>query len=237
MIELYVYKKPENSQLLNLSSFCAKSEAFMKFAQIDHTVIEFDGNPAKFSKGKLPIIKDNGEIIEDSSFIEEYLSQKFKLDFNNHLSKVDHAIGFSLSKLAKETLYWTLLSERWFVDENWLRLREQFFGTLPRVIKPFISNMVRRNTKKSSYGHGIGRHTRDEIDQIGRKCLQSISDFLGEKRFLFGDKISTYDISLYAVLSNALMSDLNPKLQGYAQKMANLNKYVESVSEQLVGDS
>ncbi len=232
MIELYVFQKPNNPLLLNLSSFCAKSEAFLKFAKIEHKIVEYSGDPGKFSKSKLPIIKDNEQTIEDSSFIEEYLIEKYKLNLNDHLSESDKAIGFSFSKLMEEYLYWSILSERWFVDENWFKLRELFFGTAPKLIRPLISNMVKKNIKKSARGHGMGRHSQEEIHKLGKKCIKSVSDFLANKKFLLGEQISTYDISCYAVISNVLHCELNPKLQRYAQENhSNLNQYITRVSK------
>jgi len=36
--------------------------------------------------------------------------------------------------------------------------------------------------------HGIGRHSSEEIQKIGCDDVQAISDFLGDKPFMMGDK-------------------------------------------------
>lgn len=37
-------------------------------------------------------------------------------------------------------------------------------------------------------GHGIGRHSSDEVQKIGCDDVQAISDFLGDKPFIMGEK-------------------------------------------------
>ncbi len=35
---------------------------------------------------------------------------------------------------------------------------------------------------------GIGRHSQDDVDAIGKEDLKALSEYLGKKKFLTGDK-------------------------------------------------
>ncbi len=61
--------------------------------------------------------------------------------------------------------------------------------------------------KTKLWHHGIGKHSRDEIVKIGLDDLKALSDFLGEKKFFFGDKPVTVS-RLFFPLSPARHSSL-----------------------------
>jgi len=233
MIKLFVFQKPKLDEVLNYSAFCAKTEAFLRFNKIEHEVIYFQGNPAKFKNSKLPVIQDGDKYICDSYFIEEYLSQKFDIKIDEHLSGIDKANGFAYSKMCEEFLYWSLLCERWFIDENWQKLKAKFFGEVPALLRGFVTNMIRKNIKKSTVGHGMGRHSDQEIHNFGVKCIEAVSMFLGDKTFFLGDQISSYDFIIHSYVSNALFIGLNPKLQKEANKYSNLLSYSDRVLKSL----
>ena len=58
------------------------------------------------SKGKVPWISYNDEVIEDSNFCIEYLDKKFGIDLNQHLSPESKAIGRAFQKMVEENTYW-----------------------------------------------------------------------------------------------------------------------------------
>lgn len=225
MIELIVYPTPDNPKLINNSPFCAKTEILLKLAKIEHKVTNFTGNPAKFKNAKLPVIKYQNKQICDSSLIHQFLCKEFGLDLDCKLTASERAQGYAFSKMAEEFLYWSLLHERWMIDSNWESMREVYFGHLPKLIKGFLSNMVRKSVAKSSFGHGMGRHSDKEILQFGKDSIQAISDFLGEKDFFLGNSVSSYDTSIYAFVASLLHSTFGPELKKEAQSKENLVNY------------
>ena len=50
------------------------------------------------------------------------------------------------------------------------------------------------------WSHGMGRHTEQEIFEIAVKDLVAVSEILGPKKFLFGDKPCLADASLFAFI-------------------------------------
>lgn len=225
MVELIVYPRAQKPQLINNSPFCSKTEIFLRINNIDHKVTDFNGNPAKFANSKLPVIQHKGQTIVDSSWIQKYLEREFNIDMDSHLSDAERAQGFAFAKMAEEYLYWSILHERWFIDENWFRLRSMYFGHMPGLLRGFLSNMIRNSLKKSAVGHGMSRHSDTDIHTMGQECIKAFSDFIGDRPFLLGEKVSSYDTSIYAFVSSALHSDLGPKLTEEVLKYENLIEY------------
>ncbi len=233
MIELYSFPKPDNPNLFNASPFCAKTEAYLKYNNIDFRYKAFNGNPAKFPKGKLPVIKHDNKTVCDSWFIEEYLNKTFNIDLDKHLNETDQGISFAYRKMFDEYLYWAILNERWMVDENFTQLKKSFFAHVPGVLRSFITNIVRKGQEKRLNGHGMGNHDTDEIHRLGARCVDAFAKLLGDRQFAFGDQVSSLDITAWAYLSNIKYLDLNPRLQAALNEHANLESYIQRMNEQL----
>ena len=50
-------------------------------------------------------------------------------------------------------------------------------------------------------GQGIGRHTTEEIRELGIKDMKALSDYLGDKPFVMGDKPTVLDCTLFGFMS------------------------------------
>ncbi|NRA68013.1 MAG: glutathione S-transferase family protein [Pseudobacteriovorax sp.] len=233
MIELIVYPKSRESRLINPSPFCAKTEILLRLLGLKYSITEFKGNPGKFPYKKLPVIKDQDQIIADSSLIQDYLLRKHNLSIDEHLNKEDCAIGFAFCKMLEEFFYWSLLHERWFIDENWNRLKQVYFSHIPKIIRNPFTTFVRAATKKSAIGHGMSRHTDENIMKMGKTALNALSDFLGEKAYLLGDKPSSYDTTAFAFVASILHSPLGPTLKQHGESLSNLKRYDERMYESL----
>ncbi|MFK7866779.1 MAG: glutathione S-transferase family protein [Alphaproteobacteria bacterium] len=233
MLELIVYPKSKEAGVLSFSPFCAKSEALLRFAKIDFKCTEFTGNPAKFSNSKLPVLRDGSREIHDSALIEAYLVDKFSLKLDDHLSETEKAQGFAFSRMQDEYLYWAVLCERWLEDENFAKLRDRYFAAIPSLIRPIMTGMIRSSMKKSTIGHGMGRHDPETRFQFGKAAIDALAQQLGDKPFLFGDQISSYDLTAHSFISNCLYIDLAPKLQAHAKSIKSLEPYAQRVFELL----
>jgi hypothetical protein len=108
-------------------------------------------------------------------------------DPDHRLTPAERAIGVAFRRMAKEHLYWVMMHIRW--RENWdaytAMLRpgmlalaggdgEQVEGLLQQARKSMLEQLL---------GHGMGRHSAEEIHQIGIHDVTAISDFLADKPF------------------------------------------------------
>lgn len=181
-------------------------------------------DPRKAPKGKLPFINDNGFIIADSALIIDYLQKKYAVNLDAHLSKEQQGISLAMQRLIEEHLYWILLFSRWCDKENWQITKPEFFGKKRGIILNYLAETVRKRQFKVLHHHGIGRHTKNEMYEFGLKDLQALDAiFVGP--FVFGEKPSSLDACLYAVLANIIVPPIQSVLQTYAKENAKFLGY------------
>src|SRR6478609_8917732 len=103
--------------LRTASPFGLKLEAYMKLAGIPYRVENFDGNPSKAPKGKIPFITDDdGRKLGDSALIIQHLIAKHGDKLDAHLTPAERAVGHALRRMTEEALYFAVLYSRWVDD-------------------------------------------------------------------------------------------------------------------------
>lgn len=228
MIELYKFGPMEN--ISDPSSFCVKVEAYLKMAGLDyeaHSGVKYLGGAPK---GKLPYIRDDGRDIGDSSFIFWYLKDKYGDSLDGRLTAEEQATTHAFMKMVDENLYWVMVHARWKLDHNWAILRRHFFGGIPFPLRAIVERMARRDVLKALHGHGIGRHSDDEIVEIAHRDLRSLSHFLGDKDYFFGDRPSSLDATVYGILAEMiLLETFTAPAFDKAREFPNLVAYVHRV--------
>lgn len=222
MITLYQF--PPVWGLPNGSPFCMKVEAYLRMTGLPYRFAP-NADIRKAPKRKFPVIEDNGKTIPDSGFILEYLQQTYGDKLDAHLAPAERAVALALRRLLEENLYWCMLYARWGVAENWRITRAAYFDFMPPVIRPLIAGMIRRQTLKALRGHGMGRHTPEEIYRIGKTDIGALSNFLADKPFFMGAQPTALDASAYAFLANLLWAPTRSPLTAHAESLPNLAAY------------
>jgi glutathione S-transferase len=223
MITLYTFGQMFG--LADPSPFVTKTLVQMKMSGLP-----FEVNTkgfAKAPKGKLPYINDDGEIIADSTFIRWHLEKKYGIDLDTGLTAEQRAIGWAFEKMCEEHLYWAILDGRWSVDKNFDKGPRRFFDAAPAPIRPLIIGKVRRDVKRTLHGQGFGRHSRELIETLAKRDLDAISDFLGDKPFLFGNDPHAADASVYGSVASALCPLFDTAIKDHAQSFPNLVAYAK----------
>jgi glutathione S-transferase len=223
MITLYTFGKAFG--LPDPSPFVTKADVLLKMSGIAYT--STIGNMRTAPKRKLPYIDDDGAKIADSTFIRLHLETKRGVDFDKHLSNYEKGIAWAVEKMLEEQLYWAIIHERWLVDENFHKGPAIFFATVPGLIRPLITSMVRKRIRKNLYGHGIGRHTRDEIITLASRAIDSLAQVLGDKTYLMGDQKCGADATVFAFVMGALAPSFDTPLRMHMEQHRNLIAYYE----------
>ncbi|CAH3123258.1 unnamed protein product [Porites lobata] len=207
---------------------CLKLETFLRMTKIPYES-EYG---MKFSKkGKVPWIEFNGREIADSNFCIRFLMKEFRVDMDSHLNFTDRAIGHSVRRMLEENTYWTLVYYRWLSDFA-PRMREKLFGQLFLPLKYLVFYMIKRKVWKDLWSHGIGRHTEQEIYGIAERDLLAVSEILGQKKFLFGDKPCLADAGLFAFIAgSALDCPTSPFSKIIKTKATNLGEHAQRMKE------
>jgi len=122
-------------------------------------------------------------------------------------------------------LYWNLLWARWIDDFGWNGAKQFLDTMLPVPLKYFLPNIIRKETRKVLIGMGTGRLTRDEIIQLAKEDLNALSNFLGNKKYLMGDKISSVDCVVYGFITVLVDTSLAVIITEYAKTIRNLVDY------------
>lgn len=222
MITLYQF--PPVWGLPNGSPFCMKVETYLRMVGLPYRFAP-NADIRKAPKGKFPVIEDNGKTIPDSGFILEYLQQAYGDKLDARLSPAERAVALAMRRLLEENLYWCMLYARWGVEENWRITRAAYFGFIPSIVRPLIAGMIRKQTLKALHGHGMGRHTQEEIYHIGKTDISALSNFLADKPFFMGTQPSSLDASAYASLANLLWAPTRSPLAAHAESLPNLVAY------------
>ncbi len=217
-------------ELPNYSPFCVKAEVLLKMAGLPYEIEELN-DPTKTPKGKLPMLRDGEELIPDSEFILYYLQDEKGIDFDTHLSDKEKAQAHAFAKMIDERTYWALVHDRWIDPEHWPKIREFWFGDMPFFLKPIITPMIQKSVKKNLHGHGIGRHSFEEIAKLASKDIKAIADQLADQNFMFGDKPCTADASTYGFLVSLLHAPLPSKTIRILENYPALKDYVKRCNE------
>lgn len=228
MIKLFQF--PPLWGLPSGSPFCAKVETYLRMVGLPYETVN-DADVRKAPKRKFPVIQDDSRRIADSGFIVDYLRAAYGDPLDARLSPVDRALALALRRLIEEHLYWCLLYVRWQMDAHWPAMREAFFGFLPALARATVAASVRRQVLAELDGHGMGRHTPEEVYALARADLDALSAFLADKPFFLGGSPTSLDASAYAFLSNILRAPSETPIQQHARTLANLDAYCARMKE------
>lgn len=234
MITLYGFGP--NLNVKDPSPFVLKTHFLLKTSNLDFQVKSGAHYLQKAPKGKLPFIEDKGRIITDSFFIERYLKEEYDFDINAHLTEEQRATSSLLCNALEERLYWCVVYFRWAYESNWQIIKKTFFSGIPFPLSKVVPPMARKGTLKAMHGHGLGRHSQEEILQIAEAQLSSLDQLLGEKDYFYNNELSLLDICAYSLLAQILLTPLPSPLADLANQYGNLVRFCENIHHQYYGE-
>jgi glutathione S-transferase len=205
------------------SPFVMKAEVLLKMAGLPYRTDTTGFNKAP--KGKLPYIDDGGTIVADSTFIRLRLEEKHGIDFDDGLSAAERAIAWAFEKMCEDHLYWAGLHARWMVDANFDKGPRRFFDQVAAPLRPLVVVMVRRQVRRNLWGHGMGRHSRAEMEQLATRAIDAIADFLADKPYLMGDRPCGADATVFSFMAHALCPLFETAILTCAEQRPNLVAY------------
>ena len=185
----------------------------------------------KAPKKKLPVLEHNNKIIPDSDQIRDYLEAEFSVDFDSGLSAEQKAVSRAVIRMTEENIYFAIVSSRWQTDDNWPTLRDEFFGSVPKLLKGIISSKIRKQVIAMLIGQGMGRHSpAEQVARIG-KDIAAIETLLGDKPFLFGDTPTAADATVVPMLRAMAVFPNTTELTQLVQTRTALMDYIERGSD------
>jgi len=231
---LKLYQLERTWGIPNLSHFCCKTETYLRMAGIEYEIKPT--LPLSAPKGKLPYIADDGKILGDSGFIVLYLKTKYN-DLDKGLSEAELALSMAMQRLLEEHLFWATMYSQWqYTDSNWQVNKLAIFGVMPPIIRDMAAAYYRHKIKQQIYGHGMGRHTAEEIFELGKHDIDALSACLGNKKYFLGDRPTTLDASAFGFLINTFGCPIESPLKEHGLSKGNLTNYVDRIKAEYYSD-
>ena len=232
MITLYTFGPAFG--LPDPSPFVTKAEVLIKMSGLPYRTDTKGFRTAP--KGKLPYIDDDGTIIADSTFIRMHLERKYRIDFDQGLSPAERGVAWAFEKMCEDHLYWAGLHARWMVDENFDKGPRKFFDQVAAPLRPLVVTMARRQFRRNLWEHGMGRHTRAEMDQLAARDIDAIADFLAEKPYLMAETPCGADATVFPFMAHALCPLFATAIRTCAEHKSNLVTYRDRLMAQYFPD-
>lgn len=233
MITLFQFHR--SWDLPNASSFCMKLETYLRMT---HTPYEnkFVTNPQKSPKNKLPHIKMDGITYSDSELIIDDLKARLGDPLDKNLTQQQKSMAVLIEATCCERLYWYSVYMRWQDDEGWEYVRKTMFEKLPRIPKLFLPGMVRKYMLKQLSCQGTGRHSFEEIKQLGIKNLNAMSEILADKPYFLGDNPTSIDATAFSFLTNIIWTPLNDPIKKHGLSLPNITAYCNRMWDEYYPD-
>jgi len=212
------------------SPFVIKSEVQLKMAGVPYT-FERAAPPAA-PKGKIPYIQVGAHRLGDSTFIRSHIEKYHGFDFDKGLCTVERSLAWSMERMLEDHLYFAIVHMRWMDDENWQKGPIHFFDGAPEG----VAEASRQRVREMLHGQGIGRHSVEEVAELGDRSLGALSAFLGDKPYLMGDAACGADATAFAFTAATLTPFFSGELRKRAERHANLVAYRDRMMAQYYPD-
>ncbi|XP_055608665.1 metaxin-1 homolog [Uranotaenia lowii] len=235
-MELFLYRGEWG--LPTIDQECARILAYLKFADAKIT-LNFNGNPFSSPNGMLPyLVTEEGAKIGGYSKIVEYLQSK-GWDANAQLENLNYMAINGPIQYVMENLHPYFMYSMWGDPKNLDTTRTLYAKRIPI---PFNFYCPRKYVQKTeqlmltladfALDDSVEFHDVKDILVNAKKCINWISEKLGESIFFLGDAPCEIDTILYGYLSVIAKLTLpNGILQNHVKQCENLVKYVDRISK------
>jgi glutathione S-transferase len=205
------------------SPFVLKTAVQLQMAGLDYRIDTTGFQRAP--KGKQPFIEDEGRVVGDSTLIRRYIERTYRVDLDKALDDRQRALAWSIERMLEDHLYWAFVHARWMIDENFAKGPAQFFAGVPDAMREEAMADARARVAANLSGHGLGRHTRREIDDLGGASIAALSQLLGDNTYLMGDDPCGADATAFGMLAAAMTPHFEINLRSLAEDLPNLVRY------------
>lgn len=222
----------------DLSPFCTKLQTFLKMTKTEYKYVDFNAHMLSGSpKGKMPWIHApkilGDEKMGDTSIIIDALiaADPETFDLDKHLSAEEKAIGRAFKVMTEESSYWATVYLRWIPESQSVTI-PAFFPGMHWSVQSLAGWYLNRGIQASLKGQGTGLLTDEEITAKANAETKALSDFLGTKKYFMGDKISSYDATIYSFVAPSILGDWKHPICEATKEYQNLVDYVERMQKE-----
>jgi len=221
---IILYGGGPNFGLPEISPYVTKTEVQLKMAGLAYR--KERATPKDSPKGQVPFIDDEGERIGDSTFIRAHIERKYGIDLDRGLDNHARAQAWAIERMVENHFGFAIGYTRFLVPENFAKGPAHFVDYAPEGQREQLREELLTRVKANFLANGILRHTADEIEWLGMRSLGALSDLLGEKPCMMGDKPTSVDAISFGMLAGLLTPFFNSDLRRRALRIENLCDYV-----------
>ena len=205
--------------LPEISPYVTKTEVQLKMAGLDYRKVQ--GRAELSPKGQLPFIDDDGELVADSTFIRAHIESRYGVDLDAGPSAIERAQAWAIERMIENHLGWCMVHARWLLKDNFDKGPARFFDKAPEGVREAVRQQVNANVRAVE----IGRHSDDEIADLGEKSLDAMAQLLDGKRFMMGDHATSVDAIAFAQVAAILSVFFDSPLRRRAERFEGLVAY------------
>ena len=201
-----------------MSPFCNKTRRCLTYKGLAYTTINYNGLLARKAAslspaGKLPVLDYDGERIQDSSRIAEFLDSRHP-EKPLYLKDRQHLAAARLwEDWAGQSLYFYQIYFRMLDPVSLERALDLICAGRPGWERAILKAVFKRRYPKKLNQQGLGRLPREEVERQFFGLLSDLDTLFAERRWVAGDSLSIADLSVLAQLSELVRtSDLAPRV-------------------------
>ena len=134
-------------------------------------------------------------------------------------------IAWAVERMLENHLGWASSYFRWIVPENFAAGPAHLFDHAPEALRESLRREVQARIADRLFGQGMGRHSHEEIAELGTRTLWSLAAILGDKPYLMGDRPTAVDATALGMLAGLLAPVFRSPLREMVEDTDNLALY------------
>lgn len=217
-----LYAFPTAPGFFNLSPYAIKADIMLTMSGLAYETVTPEDHKV-FPKGKLPVLKDGDQIIEDSEFIRLYLADKQGKTLDGTLTDADKAIGHAICRMLDARTSQAMIWSRWVDDAGWAQTKGIFFRDVPEEAAEEVRGVIRAGIESSDFG----LHSLEEKKQLIASDLAAIATLLGDRDWFLSDDPTYLDATLFGFIANLYGSPIRTWTSELVAEQASLVAYFE----------
>jgi glutathione S-transferase len=213
---------------------CAKVHMALRCKRLDYSVknITTPMEARRYNpRGRVPVLLIDDEHHVDSTDIVTLLDRRFPDPPLEPEDPAGRALAKMLEDWADEVLYFYGLYLRFCVPENFERMKRNVLSRISPPLRWVVPFIARRETARRARAQGVGLKGETVVRREVGECYRAVTDLLGSRPFLVGDRISRADLAVAAVADQHRMALLTPRLAAELNGMPALVAWLERVHE------
>ena len=165
-------------------------------------------------------------MVSDSTFIRAHIERKYGVDLDASLDARQRAHAWAIERLLEDHLYFAMVWFRWLVPENFAKGPAHFADQAPEDQREQLRRDMQARKQAELHAQGLGRHTAEEIAQLGRRSVEALAVLLGDNAWLMGDTPSAVDATAFGMLACVITPFFDTPLRRALLAHENLVRYV-----------